>query len=164
MGDDFGYRKVSVDELPDAPNPTRHKREIDEAVGATEFGFNLYEADPGQRVPWGYHRHPEHEELFYVLEGHLHIETSAGEFRVASEEAFFIPADHPNRARAGKEGACFIAVGAPKDSDRAVISEDCPVCDERTDRDYRVEDGGALYVLFCADCGAEVDRLTAGPD
>jgi hypothetical protein len=48
------YEKVAVEALPDAPNPTRHKKEVDEAVGATEFGFNVYQATPGQRIPWGY--------------------------------------------------------------------------------------------------------------
>lgn len=163
MNDDYDYRKVSVEELPDAPNPTRHKREVDEAVGATEFGFNLFVADPGERAPWGYHRHPTHEELFYVLEGALHVETPVDEFQIGPGEAFFIPADHPNCARAGNEGARFIAVGAPKDADGAVISEVCPDCGEQTDRDYRVEDDGAVYVLLCSDCRAEVDRLTAGP-
>jgi len=27
------YAKVTVADLPDAPNPTRHKKELDEAVG-----------------------------------------------------------------------------------------------------------------------------------
>ena len=47
MTDDADVTKVAVAELPDAPNPTRRKREVDEAVGATEFGFNHYVADPG---------------------------------------------------------------------------------------------------------------------
>jgi len=55
------YEHVTVEDLPDAPSPTRHKREIDEAVGATEFGFNVYVADPGEQLPWGYHHHPDHE-------------------------------------------------------------------------------------------------------
>ena len=38
------YPTVAVDDLPDAPNPTRRKKEVDEAVGATAFGFNVYVA------------------------------------------------------------------------------------------------------------------------
>lgn len=164
--DEYGYRHVRVDDLPDVPAPTRHKREVDEAVGATEFGFNVYEAAPGERVPWGYHRHPDHEELFYVLSGELAVETPAGEFRVSPQEAFFVPPEHPNRARAAGDEACrFIAVGAPKATDTAVISEECPTCGEATDREYEVrEDGGeTVYALLCAGCGAEVEVLRPGP-
>lgn len=160
------YRKVTVNDLPDVPNPTRSKKQVDEAVGASEFGFNVYTAAPGERVPWGYHRHPEHEELFYVLEGALSFETPDGEYRVEAGEAFFVPADAPQTASAtGDVPARFVAVGAPKDADGAVIDEECPACGERTDREYETDesDGGDAYVLFCSDCGAEVDRFGVGP-
>lgn len=156
------YRKVAVDELPDAPNPTRHKKEVDEAVGATAFGFNVYVADPGEIVPWGYHRHPEHEELFYVLEGELAVETPDGEFAVDAGEAFFVPRDAPNEARAvGESPARFVAVGAPKVDDDSVIEERCPGCDEVTERESHREDDEV--VLTCAACGAETRRFGTGP-
>jgi mannose-6-phosphate isomerase-like protein (cupin superfamily) len=164
--DEYDYRHVRTADLPDVPNPARHKTEIDEAVGATEFGFNVYEAAPGERVPWGYHCHPDHEELFYVVSGELVVGTPAGESRVGPDEAFFVPPGHPNRARAaGSEPCRLIAVGAPKATDEAVISEECPACGETTDREYetRTEDGEPVYALLCAGCGAEVEILRAGP-
>lgn len=157
------YRKVAVEQLSDAPNPTSHKKEVDEAVGATEFGFNLYVAEPGQRLPWGYHRHPNHEELFYVLDGELEVETSDGVVEVGAGEALFVPRGAPNRAVAVGSGPVrVVAVGAPKDSDGAVIEETCPACGEETGREHETD--GETYVLSCAACGATVDRLTAGPD
>ncbi|MFB6127435.1 MAG: cupin domain-containing protein [Halolamina sp.] len=156
------FRKVAVDDLPNTPNPTRAKREVDESVGASAFGFNVYEAAPGEALPWGYHRHPDHEELFYVVAGELAVETPDGELSVAAGEALFVPPDHPNLARAtGDEPARVVAVGAPKTSDGAVIEEDCPACGETTDRDYEVADDGDTYVLRCAGCGAETDRFSA---
>ncbi|WP_435063268.1 cupin domain-containing protein [Halobaculum sp. EA56] len=165
---DHGYSTVAVDEVPNTPNPTRVKRELDEALGVSRFGCNYYEADPGERVPWGYHRHPDHEELFFVLSGELAVETPDGEFRVGPDEAFFVPEDAPNRAVAvGDEPCRFLAVGAPKDADGAVIAEECPACGAETDRDYEVEGVGSganpedeEYVLVCADCGAETDRFS----
>jgi mannose-6-phosphate isomerase-like protein (cupin superfamily) len=160
------YPRVQVAELPDAPNPTRHKKEVDEAVGASAFGFNHYTADPGQGLPWGYHAHPDHEELLYVLAGELAIETPDGEFRVGADEAVFVPPGAPQHARAvGDEPAEVIAVGAPKAADGAVISEPCPGCGEPTDRTHeeREVDDEPVYVLSCAACGAETDRLRAGP-
>ncbi|QZP37534.1 cupin domain-containing protein [Halobaculum magnesiiphilum] len=166
--DDHGYRHVAVDDVPNTPNPTRAKRELDEAVGASLFGCNYYEADPGERVPWGYHRHPDHEELFYVIAGELEVETPARTYRVGADEAFFVPADAPNRAvAAGDEPCRFLAVGAPKDADGAVICEECPACGAATDREYEVEATGEgadpdaeVYVLRCAACGAETDRFS----
>lgn len=168
--DDF--ETVAVTDLADAPNPTRSKKEIDEAVGATEFGCNLYEADPGERLPWGYHYHPDHEELFYVLDGELAVEIPDSELSVSAGEVLFVPPETPNCARAvGEETARVLAVGAPKDDDGAVIVEECPECGRETDREYESVDSGPdgdsdteEYVLSCADCGAEVDRFGAGPE
>ncbi|MFC4359934.1 cupin domain-containing protein [Halobium salinum] len=159
-GPSGGYRHVVVDDLPNTPNPTRAKREVDEAVGATEFGFNVFEADPGERLPWGYHSHPEHEELFYVVAGTVEVDTPEVTHRVETGEAFFVPPNHPNRARAvGSEPARVLAVGAPKASDEAVVSEPCPNCGDETDRTHEVVDDGETYVLSCAACGGEADRF-----
>lgn len=161
----MGYEKVAVDDLPNTPNPTRAKREVDEAVGATEFGFNVYEAEPGEVLPWGYHRHPDHEELFYVVAGEVAVETPDGNISVGAGEALFVPPDHPNRARAvGDDVARVLAVGAPKDADGSVIEEACPECGEVTDRQYEVLEDGDTYVLSCSACGAETKRFSAGPD
>lgn len=161
----MGYEHVRVEELEDAPNPTRHKKEVDEAVGAGTFGFNVMVADEGQQLPWGYHEHPDHEELFYVLAGEVAFETPEGEFAVGPGEAFFVPAGHPQKGVATEDDTRVVAAGAPKDGDDAVVMEECPECGAETDRDYQsvVEDGGTAYVLYCADCGAQVDRLEAGP-
>ena len=156
------YRKVAVDDVPNTPNPTREKKELDEALGASTLGLNVYTADPGEQVPWGGHRHPDHEEVFYVLEGELRVETPDGEFTVGPDEAFFVPADHWNRAVAAGDGPCrFLAIGAPKATDGAVIEEACSACGKVTGRDYEMVDGGETYVLTCAECGAETDRFDA---
>lgn len=162
-----GYEHVTVEDLPDAPSPTRHKREIDEAVGATEFGFNVYVAEPGEQLPWGYHHHPDHEEAFYVVTGEVRFETPDGEFLVGSGEAFFVSPGAPQKGVAvGDERAHVIAVGAPKASDEAVVRELCPECGERTGRDYETteEDGRSVVVLSCAECGTETLRFGEGPD
>jgi len=66
---------------------------------ASMCGCNYYEIAPGERVPWGFHRHPDHEGLFYVIAGELAVE--------------------PCR---------FLAVGAPADDDGAFIRRECPAC------------------------------------
>lgn len=157
-----GYRKVTIDDLPNAPNPTREKKEVDEAVGATEFGFNVFRADPGEQLPWGYHRHPEHEELFYVVAGEIVVETPEQEYAVAAGEAFFVPPGHLNLARAVGDGVAeVIAVDAPKGDDGATIEEECPACGDVTDRtsDAVAEGEETVYVLSCAECGVETSRF-----
>jgi uncharacterized cupin superfamily protein len=125
----------------------------------------VYVADPGQQLPWGEHRHPNHEELLYVVEGGIRVETPADDYDVAAGEAFFVPPDAKQRTVATGDGpARVIAVGAPKDDDGAVIEERCPVCGEETDRDYEVRDDGDTYVLYCGECEAECRRMTAGPE
>lgn len=155
------YRKVAVSDVPNTPNPTRAKRELDEALGISTFGLNYYVAEPGEQVPWGRHRHPDHEEAFYVLEGALRVETPEREFLVEADEAFYVPADHWNRAvAAGDEPCRLLAVGAPKETDEAVIEEPCPECGEVTEREYETREDGEVYVLTCANCGAETLRFS----
>ena len=111
------YRTVDVDDLPNAPNPTTAKKEVDEALGVESFGFNVYTVAPGERVPWGFHSHPRHEEVFYVLDGVLTVDTAG-----------------PDRRRGGR--------GAPR---AARASELCAQRgrDERpTDRRRRTEGDG----------------------
>jgi quercetin dioxygenase-like cupin family protein len=182
------FPRVDVEALPDAPNPTTHKKEVDEALGIEAFGFNVYTARPGERLPWGYHYHLDHEELLYVIEGELELETpetrgtggdddggtadGGGEDegeppRLAAGEALLVSPGAPQCTRAvGDSVTRVIAAGAPKDADGAVISEFCPACEEHTDRTYDQSetDDGPVYVLSCADCGKETDRLRAGPE
>ncbi|WP_373189832.1 cupin domain-containing protein [Halolamina sp.] len=155
-----GYRKLAVSAVSNTPSPTRVKRELDEALGISTFGLNYFVADPGEQVPWGRHRHPDHEEAFYVLEGRLRVETPDGEFSVGPDEAFYVPANHWNRAvAAGDEPCRLLAMGAPKEGDEAIIEEPCPECGESTGREYETKDDGETYVLSCADCGAETMRF-----
>ncbi|WP_435194731.1 cupin domain-containing protein [Natronomonas sp. EA1] len=161
MTDDYGH--LPADAAPDAPSPTRHKFEVDEAFSITEFGFNVFVADPGQRLPWGTHSHPDHEELFYVIEGQVSFETPDREYVVEAGEVFFVPRDHPQKGVAvGDVPARVVAVGAPKATDDAVIEEECPECGEMTGRTFDEEDGA--YLLYCAECGEQVDRLVSGPE
>lgn len=158
-----GYRQFALEDVPNTRAPSRVKKELDEYVEASTFGCNVYEAEPGTIVPWGYHRHPEHEELFLVLEGELAFETPDGEYTVGPDEGFFVPMDHLNRARvAGETAARFVAVGAPKAADHTVIEETCPHCGEVTGRTFDEETEGdtVWQVLSCDQCGEETRRFS----
>jgi mannose-6-phosphate isomerase-like protein (cupin superfamily) len=156
----MSYRTVRVDDLPNAPSPAHAKKEVDEALGVETFGFNVYTVAPGERVPWGFHRHPRHEEVFYVLDGTLTVDTADEPLVVEAGEALFVPPGQPTRAHnAGTEMVRLVAVGAPKETDEAVIEEHCPACGAVTGRRGERVDDGDTVVLFCTDCGAETDRF-----
>jgi uncharacterized cupin superfamily protein len=162
-----GYRKVDAESLPDAPSPTSHKKEIDEAVGAEAFGLNLYLAEPGEQLSMGRHHHPDHEELFYVLKGRLEFETADGTFTVEASEVFFVPPGDPQKGHArGDTTARFLAVGAPKAEDHAVIVEYCESCATETEQDLSMETEGErqVVIIACGDCGTVTDEFGAGPD
>jgi mannose-6-phosphate isomerase-like protein (cupin superfamily) len=158
------YPIVSVDGLPNAPSPAHAKKEVDEALGIDAFGFNVYTVFPGERVPWGFHRHPRHEEVFYVFEGTLTVDTADEPLTVGAGEVLRIPPDHPNRAHNADEGVVrLVAVGAPKETEDAVIEERCPSCEEVTGRRGERIDDGDTVVLLCSECGAETDRFGRDP-
>lgn len=160
------YQKVDPDELPDEPSPTTRKKEIDEAVGATTFGCNLYEAEPGQQISMGYHHHPEHEELIYVIRGKLRFETPEGDYEVSAGEAFFVPMAAEQKGFViGTKTARFLAIGAPKDEDHAVIREPCEKCGATTGREFGTETDAERrwVVLYCTECGTECERFVSGP-
>lgn len=164
MSDD-GYELARVDLLPDEPSYAAHMKAVGEAVGATEFAVNVYTALPGESISLGYHRHPDHEELFYVIEGTIAFETADGGFWIETGEAFFVPAGAPHRCRAvGDTEARVIAIGAPKATNDAVFSEPCPACGEETDREIERTDAGSTpaVVLRCSACGEETDRVRPG--
>lgn len=156
------YRKVRVNDLKDGLSPSRHKKEIDEAVGATKLGFNVYTMEPGDEMPWGYHYHPEHEEIFYVVEGSIIFQTEDGEFEVEEGEAFFVPEGAPQKAIGAGDGTSkVIAVGAPKEKDQAIIKEKCPKCGEVAELySQKVESDPLTYAIYCSNCDNEVRRVS----
>ena len=157
----MGYPTVRVEDIENAASPATAKREVDEALGIDSFGFNVYTVAPGERIPWGSHRHPDHEELFYVLDGELTVDTPDGSIRLGAGEAIGIPRNQPNCAHnAGEDVVRVVAAGAPKETDDAVIEEHCPACEAVTERRSERRDGGDTVVLFCTGCGAATDRFS----
>lgn len=71
-------------------------RYLDDVVELTRLSVQLVEAAPGDDFA-PYHAHDEGDEVFYVLEGTLHVETPEGEFRVGAGEWFAVEPGHPLR-------------------------------------------------------------------
>jgi uncharacterized cupin superfamily protein len=80
----MGYHVVDPSGLSPAPDRPCEKRSISDAAGLSELGCHRYEADPGEQIPLAYHVHEQQEEVFYVLDGTLSVETPEGTYEVAA--------------------------------------------------------------------------------
>lgn len=94
----MGYHVVDPSELSPAPDRPCEKRSISGAAGLSELGCHRYEADPGEQIPLAYHVHERQEEVFYVLDGTLSVETPESTYEVDAGEALVVEPESPQRA------------------------------------------------------------------
>jgi uncharacterized cupin superfamily protein len=151
--------RIRVDDIDSWMSPADSKRSISKAVGAEHVALNHYELSPGDSFGFGYHRHADQEELFYVLEGRATFETEAGDVVVGPGEAIrFAPGEWQIGHNESDGRVVALAIGAPADPGETDIVRDCPDCGER--RRVRIEptDDRNALVALCEHCGAETVR------
>lgn len=151
--------QVRLGDIDSWMSPARSKRSLSNALGAEHLAVNHYVLDPGESFGFGYHRHGDQEELFYVLKGTATFETEEGDKTVDADEAIrFAPGEWQLGRNETDEQVIALALGAPANSDDIDILRECPDCSER--KPVRVEptdDRNALAAI-CEDCGAETVR------
>ena len=151
--------RVSLNEVDRWMSPAQSKRSLSNALGAEHLAVNHYILEPGESFGFGYHRHADQEELFYVLEGTATFETEEGDVTVSAEEAIrFAPGEWQRGRNETDERVVALALGAPADTGETDILRMCPDCGER--QLVRIEptaDRDAL-VAICEECGAETVR------
>jgi len=116
----MGYTIVDPDDIDQFDDRPVDVRSISVAAGLeyqdSPLGIRIYEAEPGEQLPLAYHYHDEQVEVFYVIEGQLHVETPEGEFVVEADTLFVVEPGSPHRAH-NPEGADasvrVLAIGAP---------------------------------------------------
>ncbi|MHB9287676.1 cupin domain-containing protein [Halobacteriales archaeon Cl-PHB] len=150
---------VAIDDVDDWIGPSAVKRPLARALGAENVAINYYELDTGDQFGFGYHRHPDQEEVFYVLAGTATFETEDGDVAVEAGEALrFAPGEWQLGRNDGDQRVEALALGAPADASDAEIRRECDDCGERTPASIeRAEDGDGL-VTVCEDCGAVTGR------
>ena len=152
--------KVRIDEVDSWQGPADVKRPLGRALGLEHAAINYYELDPGESFAFGYHRHADQEEVFYVLDGVATFETEDGDVTVDSGELVrFAPGEWQQGRNESDERVRALAVGAPAESGETVIRRECPGCGERTDQEIERASDGAGLVTLCVDCGAETGRF-----
>lgn len=120
----MGYHVVDPADVEPMGDRSAEALPIGEAAGLDRnddrLGIRLYDADPGEQLPLGYHYHDEQLEAFFVIEGTLHIETTDGEYVVESEQTFFAEPGSPHLAfnpAAASGSVRVLAIGAPSVGD-----------------------------------------------
>ncbi|MGM0592487.1 MAG: cupin domain-containing protein [Halobacteriota archaeon] len=131
----MGYQLIDLDDIEPLPNRPSKVIEISNHYvppdnmndsdietqdrtgrGPEHIGLRLYTVAPGEQTGHRYHYHDQQEEVFYVLEGTLHVETPEREYRVEAGHVFVVEPGSPQRAfnpETNDEAVRMIAIGAP---------------------------------------------------
>lgn len=117
----MAYHVIDPDDIEPTPDRPSEMRYISEAAGMENMGLRVYFVNPGERIPLtGMHYHDTQEEVFYVEEGELHVETPDDEFVVPAGQFFIAEPTQPHRAYVPEnvQGVTkVIGIGAPAADD-----------------------------------------------
>ena len=130
----MGYHTISLDSIAPHPAHDCDRRTLSAAVDLEHVGLSVYTAQPGQQLPQHYHLHETQEELFYVLEGEIHVETPEELFVVGENQVFVVEPGHYHRTfnPADADGALrVLAVGGPNVSDGRLHESEPAASDDR---------------------------------
>ena len=114
------YHVIDPDDLEPMDDRPSEARYVSQAAGMETIGMRIYRPEPGEQIPLGYHYHDEQEEVFYVVEGEIAVETPEGTYDVATGQCFFAEPGSPHRAYNPEDAdgaAEVLAVGAPSVDD-----------------------------------------------
>ena len=153
--------RVSIDDPDRRMGPAADKRALSDPLGTTDLAINYYELAPGDSFGFGYHRHPNQEEVFYVVEGTATFETEDGDVDVSAGDAVrFAPGEWQLGRNAGEARVVALALGAPKDTGETEMLRECADCGGRTENTIEMADDRESLLTRCTDCGAVTGRFT----
>lgn len=112
----MGYHVVDPVTLDPSPDHPSARHSISEASTLSTLAAAVYEMQPGEPLARTYHYHEAREELFYVLDGALTVETPAETYEVPAGSVFVAEPESPHRPHvpATADGpARVLGVGAP---------------------------------------------------
>jgi len=120
----MGYHLLDPDALDQWDDRPTDVRSLSVVAGYeyqnSKLGLRVYELAPGEQSGLAYHVHDEQVEVFYVLEGTLHVETPEQEYVVETDQALFIDPGSPQRAynpEDADDAVRVLAIGAPSVDD-----------------------------------------------
>ena len=117
----MGYHLIDPFEIEPTPDRPSKTHWVSKAAGLETLGLRVYDVAPGEDIPLsGLHYHDQQEEVFYVLEGELGVETPDEDYVVSPGEFFIADPGSPHRAynaTDADDNAVVIAMGAPSVDD-----------------------------------------------
>lgn len=129
----MGYHIVSVDGIEPHPEHECDRRTLSAAVDLEHVGMSIYTAEPGDQIPQHYHLHEVQEEVFYVVEGEMHVETPEETFEVENNQVFVVEPGYYHRAfnpDTADETLRVVVVGGPNVRDGQIHQDDPAITDE----------------------------------
>lgn len=112
----MGYHVLDPAALEPTPEFPCDRRSIAEAGGLANLAAAVYTVEPGERLARSYHYHEQREEIFYVLEGTLHVRTPDETYEVGADAVFVAEPESPIFPHVPSEAADaarVLGVGAP---------------------------------------------------
>lgn len=153
-------KKVRIDDVDSYMGPAAIKRPVGNELGTTDVACNYYELEPGDSFAFGYHKHDDQEEVFYIQEGCATFETEGDSVDVKAGELIrFGPGEFQRGVNEGDERVVALALGAPRESGQLEMRRSCPDCGERTENTIEMADDRDALVTLCIECGAETGRF-----
>lgn len=92
------------------------RRSISGPANLSNIAVVHYEMAPGEQLPTEYHYHEIREELFYILNGEMCIETPERTYHVRQGRFFIVKPESPHRAYNSPDAetnAQVLGMGAP---------------------------------------------------
>lgn len=152
--------KVRIEDVDSWVGPQSAKRPVSRALDAEHLAVNYFELEPGERFGFGYHRHPEQEEMFYIMDGTATFETEEDDVVVeAGQLVRFEPGEWQLGENLGEETVRALAMGAPASENQTDLRRHCEECGGREPTSIERADDGPGIVTICESCGAETGRF-----
>jgi uncharacterized cupin superfamily protein len=152
--------RAAIEDLQNRMGPAAEKRLVGGALEATDVAVNYYELAPGDSFGFGYHRHEDQEELFYVQAGTVTFETETGDEVVTAGECVrFAPGEWQLGTNEGDGRVVALAIGAPAETSDTEMVRACPDCGTRTENELELTDDRDAILTRCTECGAETGRF-----
>jgi len=122
----MGYPVVDPADVEPSSDHPCDRRSIAETANLGILAATVYELAPGEDLATTYHYHERREEILFVLDGRLRVETPDREYVVDAGEAPirpFNPADADEPTRVFGVGAPKFDVGRPYDPERGTAPD-----------------------------------------
>ncbi|MFC6961172.1 cupin domain-containing protein [Halocatena marina] len=150
---------VQIDNIGDLMSPADVRRPVGKKLGTTDMAINYFELAPDESFAFGYHRHADQEEVFYIQSGSVTFETENGDVVVGTNETIrFEAGEWQQGFNRGDERVVALAIGAPFDAGETEVQRECSACGKQTPQ--RIESADDVLVTICESCETETGRFT----